>query len=214
MQHTRNSVQVAGGVADDLHDARQHTITHCNTPQHTAAQYSTMQHNTVHCNTPATPYKLPVVLPTIFTTHGSALQHTTEHCSTIQHTEAHCSTLQYTCNAVQVASGVADDLHDARERTTTHCKHYRTLQHNTVHCSTLQLNATHCSTLQRRTRCQWCCHRSPQQTATHCNTLQHTTTHYNSLQPTATHCNTLQHTWNAAQVASGVAVDLHDFPAF
>jgi len=152
--------------------------------------------------------------------------------------------MQHTRNAIQVAGGVADDLHDARQRTAPHyntlqhtAAHCSTIQHTTAHCNSMQLTAAHCSTPQRRTSCQWCCCRSPQQTATHYNTqvasgvavdlhnklqhtathyntLQHTATHHNSLQLTATHCNTLQHTWNAAQVASGVAVDLHDFPAF
>jgi len=63
--------------------ALQHTATHRNTVQHTAAHCSSLQHTA---------------------THFSTLRHTATHCSTLQHAATHCGTLRHTaarCNTLQ-----------------------------------------------------------------------------------------------------------------
>jgi len=87
----------------------QHTVTHCNTLQHTEPPHcNTMQHTATHCNT--LQHTEPRIcrhqrgLATACIPNPKSIRDTATPCNTLHHTETHCNALQRTathCNTLQ-----------------------------------------------------------------------------------------------------------------
>jgi len=121
----------------------QHTATHCNTPQHTAAHRNTLQHTATHCNTPQhTAAHRNTQQYTA--THCNAPQCTATHYNALQHTTAH-RYLQCACSNVYSRILLSKVFRNRLYDTATHSN---ILQRTETHCNTLQYAAPHGTTLQ------------------------------------------------------------------
>ena len=91
--YTRHTLMLEGKVV-------LHTITHCNTLQHTATHTLIVEgkvvlHTATHCST------LQHTATHTLTLEGKVVQHTATRCNTLQHAATRCNTLQHTatrCN--------------------------------------------------------------------------------------------------------------------
>ena len=126
---------------------------HADTQQHTATHGNKLQNSAAHRNTqqfPCAGFCMMFASCVKLNPRGRASRHTATHCKTPQHTATTCNILQHAaarCNTLQHTARHCNTL----QLTATLCN---TLQHIDTHCSTLQHTATHRNT--------------PQHTATHC----------------------------------------------
>ena len=160
-------------MGTDPRNTSGNAATHCNTPQHTAAHWST----SLQCVT----VLIRVLTLQLYRRFCITLRHTATHCYTTHHTAIHYPT--------RVIWAMTPPIHQAiLHHTATHCNALQHTASHKIYQAILHHTAPHCNTLHHTM------HRTLFRPAPRCNTLHRAATHYTALQHTTLRCNTLHYT--------------------